>query len=477
MRQIQLILMASHKEKNQSIGNITKSIDPSLSLTLRLAMPVILLNLTFAAMQATDAWIVGKLGSRSLAAITLPSMGIFVIVSFAYSFLGIVTALVGQSYGAGEKNNCGHFAWIGIFSALAIGIVSILLWPLGSVFEIFAGSQYGSLGNLESRYFKISLLALPGVLVTNAIANFYIGTKRPGPVLICSLIGLILNFTITYGLVFGIGPFPHYGFDGAAWGTVFATILECSILFIHFVTAKSNQSLNTRKAPKSLRGIRRLWSSGLPAGIQGAVDILSWGVLVGALISYYGEEALAAGAILMRCMQLTFMPAEGVATVVLTLVANSVGKDSPQQAHAHVKTCFRINSLFMVSSGLILYIFRHQIVSIFTDQPEVISIACGGMLFVSLSQWFDSMNITYLHALQGTGDTKWTSIANVLLSILILGVGGTIAVNYFRDQGSLVIWALALLYITCQGILFWMRWRSEAWFKIRLRKPTPSKPL
>ncbi len=73
--------MSSHKEKPLSNGNITKSVDPSLSTTLRLAMPVILLNLTFAAMQATDAWIVGKLGSRSLAAITLPSMGIFVIVT------------------------------------------------------------------------------------------------------------------------------------------------------------------------------------------------------------------------------------------------------------------------------------------------------------------------------------------------------------------------------------------------------------
>ena len=464
--------MSSHKEKPLRNGNISKSVDPSLSTTLRLAMPVILLNLTFAAMQATDAWIVGKLGIRSLAAITLPSMGIFVIVSFAYSFLGIVTALVGQSHGAGDKKSCGHFAWIGIYSSLAIGIAAILLWPLGSVFEMLAGSQYGSLGNLESRYFKISLLALPGVLVTNAIANFYIGTRRPGPVLKCSVIGLILNFTITYGLVFGVGPFPDYGFDGAAWGTVIATMLECSILFIHFVSAKSNKSLNTRKAPKSLEGIRRLWSSGLPAGIQGAVDILSWGVLVGALISYYGEEALAAGTILMRCMQLTFMPAEGVATVVLALVANSVGNGSHERAHAHVRTCFKINSLFMLSAGIILYVFRHPIVSMFTDQPEVISIACGGMLFVSLSQWFDSMSITYLHALQGTGDTKWTSVANVLLSILVLGLGGTIAVIFFREKGSLVIWALALLYITCQGILFWMRWRSEAWLKIRLRGPT-----
>ncbi|MDG1854357.1 MAG: MATE family efflux transporter [Verrucomicrobiales bacterium] len=464
--------MSSHKEKPLSNGNITKSVDPSLSTTLRLAMPVILLNLTFAAMQATDAWIVGKLGSRSLAAITLPSMGIFVIVSFAYSFLGIVTAFVGQSHGASDKKNCGQFAWIGIYSSLAIAISAILLWPLGSVFEIFAGSEHGSLGNLESRYFKISLLALPGVLVTNAIANFYIGTKRPGPVLICSVIGLILNFTITYGLVLGIGPFPNYGFDGAAWGTVLATMIECSILFIHFISAKSNKAFNTRKAPKSLEGIRRLWATGLPAGIQGAVDILSWGVLVGVLISYYGEEALAAGTILMRCMQLTFMPAEGIATVVLTLVANSVGRGSQDRARAHVRTCFKINSLFMLSSGIILYIFRKPIVSMFTDQPEVISIACGGMLFVSLAQWFDSMNITYLHALQGTGDTKWPSVVNVLLSVLVLGLGGTIAVSFFREKGSLVIWALALFYISCQGILFWMRWRSESWRKIRLRNPT-----
>ena len=125
----------------------------------------------------------------------------------------------------------------------------------------------------------------------------------------------------------------------------------------------------------------------------------------------------------------------------------------------------------MLSAGIVLYVFREPIVSMFTDQPEVISIACGGMLFVSLSQWFDSMNITYLHALQGTGDTKWTSVANVLLSVLILGIGGAIAVSHFREKGPLVIWALALIYIACQGILFWMRWRSEAWLKIRLRKP------
>ena len=70
----------SDHKKNQMLTT------PSYMAVLRLAMPVILLNCTFAGMQATDAWVLGKLGSTELAAITLPSMSIFVIVSFAYSF-------------------------------------------------------------------------------------------------------------------------------------------------------------------------------------------------------------------------------------------------------------------------------------------------------------------------------------------------------------------------------------------------------
>ena len=190
---------------------------PSYMAALRLAMPVILLNCTFAGMQATDAWVLGKIGSTELAAMTLPSMSIFVIVSFAYSFLGIVTALVGQNYGAGKLQLCGHYAWLGIIFAIFVGTLSIALWPIGSIFEFISGNTPQSLGNLESRYFKISLLALPGVLATNAIANYYLGIKKPTIVLLCSLIGLFLNVIITYGLVFGKGPLPEIGFDGATY--------------------------------------------------------------------------------------------------------------------------------------------------------------------------------------------------------------------------------------------------------------------
>ena len=455
-------------KRSDKQSNISHS-PPSYMATLKLAMPIILLNCTFAMMHATDAWVVGKLGGTELAAITFPSISIFVIVSFAYSFLGIATAQIGQSYGAGETNKCGHYAWIGLISAFLIGILSICLWPAGVIFELFAGNQIDSLGNLESRYFKISLLSLPGVLATNAIANYYIGTKKPSVVLICSIIGLILNISFTYWLVFGNSIIPKLGFNGAAWGTVIATTIEFALIFLHFCLSRSNNKMMTNRPPKSLKGMKKLWSTGLPAGTQGAVDALSWGVLIGVLISYYGENALASAAILTRLWQFIFMPAEGVATTLIALVANSIGEGSVKHAKQHAKICFRINSLFMVSSGLILFLFRYPLVSFFTDQSEIISIACSSIIFISIAQWFDAMNVTYLHALQGTGDTKWTSKATIIISIMILGGGGAISVIFFKDLGSSLIWALAMLYSILQGSLFRKRWHSNSWQHLNLR--------
>ena len=441
---------------------------PGIFAILRAATPVILLNLTFVAMQATDAWMIGKLGNRQLAAITPPSMAIFVIISFGYAFLGVVTALVGQNFGLGRHRDCGHYGWLGIYSAMGIGVISLMLWPCGSIFEFLAGSDRGSLGNLQSRYFKVSLLSVAPVLVTNAIASFYFGVRRPVTILMASLIGLVLNAFISYGLIFGAYHFPEWNFDGAAWGTVFAATIECFILLGLFTRSPANRKLGITPLPTSFTGIARLWKVGLPSGVQGAVDVLSWGVLISSLIACYGEEALAAGTILMRCMQCTFLPAEGVATVAVALVAQAIGLGKPEQARTHARNAFRINAVFMVTAGVLFFIFRHPLIGIFTNDPDVTEFAAGAIIFITLAQWFDAMGITYLHALQGAGDTKWSSTANLTISVVVLGGGGILVVTLFREHGPILIWLLAFLYIAMQGLLFRHRWKSGLWRKINL---------
>ena len=193
-------------------------------------------------------------------------------------------------------------------------------------------------------------------------------------------------------------------------------------------------------------------------------------MLISSLIACYGEEALAAGTILMRCMQFTFLPAEGVATIAVALVAQSIGLGKPELARAHARNAFRINAVFMVTAGILFFVFRRQLIGIFTDDPHVTELAAGAIIFITLAQWFDAMSVTYLHALQGAGDTKWSSAANITLSVIVLGAGGILAVTLFKERGPMVIWLLAFLYIAIQGILFRFRWKSGVWRHINLNQ-------
>ena len=170
-------------------------------------------------------------------------------------------------------------------------------------------------------------------------------------------------------------------------------------------------------------------------------------------------------------MQCTFLPAEGVATLTVALVAQDIGLGKPERARKHARNAFRINAVFMVSAGVLFYIFRYPLIGIFTNDPVVTEFAAGAIIFITLAQWFDAMNVTYLHALQGAGDTKWSSTANITLSVIVLVCGGILTVTLFKEKGPVLIWLLAFLYIAMQGILFRRRWQSGVWRKIDLARP------
>jgi MATE family multidrug resistance protein len=432
-----------------------------LGLLLSLGLPVILLNLTIVIMQITDTWMLGQLGSTELAAITTPSMAIFVVVSFGYGLLASVTTTASHSYGNKNYVRCGQLGWLGAFVAAVTGVASLALWPLGSAFALLPGSE-PVLAGYESQYFRVSLIALTPVLITNAIANFYFAIRRTGIVLGAACLGMSLNILFSYALIFGKFGMPECGMQGAAWGTVIASTIQCLFIGVLFVW-RTEARYQTTSPPKTVEGIRKLLNIGLPAGSQAAVDVLSWGVLLSILVGSFGEAHLAAAAVLIRCMQITFLPAEGLATIVVTLVGSSLGRGRPVHASTYVRSAFLIIASYMVACGILFYLFRRPLMEAFSDSTEVVAIGMSSMLFVALAQFFDAVNITYLHALQGGGDTRWPWLANVILSATILLGGGLFVRLVIPGAGSVAIWFLVLVYIAAQGTCFWLRWKSGRW--------------
>ena len=125
--------------------------------------------------------------------------------------------------------------------------------------------------------------------------------------MIGSICGMVANVVCNYALIFGAFGVPKLGFVGAAWGTVAASCLQAIIMLVLMVVWDRKQFCRDT----SKLSWRPITTMGLPAAIQGAIDILSWGVVLTMLIGSFGTAHLAAATILIRCMQISFLPSDG----------------------------------------------------------------------------------------------------------------------------------------------------------------------
>lgn len=219
---------------------------------------------------------------------------------------------------------------------------------------------------------------------------------------------------------------------------------------------------------------------GGPAGLQDAIEWGTLGLLLFALVGRFGDAHLAAASVLMRCLQLALLPADGLGSALMALIANAIGAGHHDRAELLANIGLRIISSYMALVAVGFFLVREPLMQFFSNDPIVIQIGIQCMVCVCLFQLFDALNITFAHTLQGAGDTAWPSMISFILSIFVLLGGGILVINYGAVFASFGIWSLAAILTALQGGAFWLRWNSGKWKSIKLAPttlPLPSTSL
>ncbi len=416
-------------------------------------------------MQFTDAWIAGKLGITELAAITPAAVLVTLLSIFGIEGLTSVTAQVSQSIGKDRPWASGRVTWQGIYCGALFGWLCLIYYPTAeTVFRTIFKNQSETLVQLETQYFQISLFGLMPLMISTAIGNFFTGLGRTRMLMGAALTGVAANLVLSYGLTFGSMGLPALGFAGIAWGTLLATVLQATILLICFIAPPSmRRTFGTGRAGFSKKRSWRLIRVSLPAGLHGCVDFLAWGVVLTWLISFSGEAHLAAQSIMVRCITLSFLPAEGMASALTTLVGKAVGARDYLKARRYARSGFMMIAGWMGLAALFYLLCGEWIVRLFSDDPAVIDAGRTAIVWVAAFQIFDAMNVTYSNALQGAGDIAWPSAVNLTISLVILLGGGLAVVTFLPETASSGVWAVATLYVAAHGLIYARRWRSREW--------------
>ncbi len=457
---------------------------------LQLAWPAGLSMLNGTIMMFVDGMMVARLGPHALSGQFVGGLMTFVPTSLCLGILTVVNTFVSQNLGAGREKRCGQYVWAGLLLTVVFSaLMQFTHFLAGPIFGLFGHAPEVQL--VEGIYFRYMISGMGLFLCGRVLEQFFYGIGRSRVVLVVSTVGNLFNVVANYALIFGKWGFPALGVKGAAIGTLSGSGLMLLMLFGMFLSSKMNDRFASRKAgAMKISECFQIIRIGLPAGVQFCNDILSWSIVTGVLVGFFGTAHLAANTTAVRYISISFMPAVGISIAATALVGRYIGMGRPDLAikRAHVATLTAM--AYMGLCGLVFYIWRYELIDFYIRfNPDVVPssdrqatadqiVKIGGrlMLFAAIFQIFDAIAIIFTGALRGAGDTLWPMVYTMFMSWIFQVGLGVMMVKFLPGLESLGPWLAAGVYIISLSILLAWRFESGAWKKINLlgKEPVPT---
>lgn len=369
-----------------------------------LAVPMILELVMESTFAVVDIYFVGRLGASAVATVGLTESYLVILYSIAMGLATAVTAIIARRIGEKNREIAGKTAIQSIFLAI---LTSIPFAVAGVFFakELLAlmGADQWSIDN-GYRYTQW-MLGGNGIIVLLFVINAIF--RGAGDAAIAMRVLWIANgFNIILDplLIFGWGPVPAFGIEGAAMATTIGrSIGVATQLWILFRGGKHIE-VKLSQLHWDAKIVLQILQTSLGGVGQMIISMTSW-VFLMRILAGVGSEAVAGATIALRVALFTLMPAWGLSNAAATLVGQNLGAGNPERAESSVWKIGLYNMIFLVGVSFIYFFFNRPLVSIFSDDPEVIAIGGEWLRILSYSYFVYGWWMVSIQAFNGSGDT------------------------------------------------------------------------
>ena len=359
--------MASTSNKhsfNLSEGSIQKSL-------IRMTTPMIIGMLMLFTFSLVDTLFISFLGTEALTAISFTFPVTFTIMSLAIG-LGIgASAVVGKYLGRSEYEKAKEASTVINYISLLLAtiVVAICWFFMDSIFNLMGAreSLMPAIREYMNVWFPGSIMVVC-IMTGNSILRACGDTKTPS--ILMAAAGLI-NAILDPILIFGLGPIPALGIQGAAWATVTAWGICYFYLMYILVIQKELVSSSMPSRPVMLSSGREMLRIGVPAAGANMMTPLAAGIMT-AIAAGFGDEAVAAFGVGARL--------EPMATLIVLAMSSSLPPLISQNFGAakidRVEKAYQLSIKFILVWQMLVYALvalgAGVIASTFSDDPKVI---------------------------------------------------------------------------------------------------------
>lgn len=431
-----------------------------------LAVPMILELIMESTFAVVDIYFVGTLGASAVATVGLTETYMFLLYSIAMGLSMAVTAIVARRIGEKEKEQAGISAVQAIFLSVLISL------PFAFAGIFFAKDLLALMGADEwtlqhgYRYMQWMMGGNVVIVLLFVINSIFRGAGDPAIAMRVLWLANGLNIILDPVLIYGLGPFPELGIQGAAIATTIGR--GVAVLTQLWALFNGGKHLRVLRSYLSLNGqiISNIIRTSLGGVGQMIVAMTSW-IFVMRIIAEFGSQAVAGATIALRIMMFTLMPAWGMSNAVATLVGQNLGAQKPDRAERSVWVTGFWNMLFLIGVSVFYFIYSESLVAIFTDDPEVISVGGKWLTIVSYSYFVYGWWMVAVQAFNGAGDTATPTKINLVFFWLIQIPLSYVAAKVLGLGHTGVFWAIFISETSVGLFTLWL-FTKGGWKTVRV---------
>jgi MATE family, multidrug efflux pump len=437
---------------------------PLVRAIILLAVPMVLEMVMESVFAVVDIFFVSRLGDQAIAGVALTESLETLVYTIAIGLSIGVTAIVARRTGEGDRDGAASTT----VQAVILGLVLSVVFGIAGV--AWARTLLGLMGAdaataaIALPYTKVMLGANVVVLLLFLQNAAFRGAGDAAVAMRVLWLANGLNIVLDPCLIFGIGPFPQLGIQGAAIATTIGR--GTGVLFQIYALSRLGGRLDIRARHLKVHAavMLRIVRLSATATLQTFIGMASWIGLI-RLTAVFGSQALAGYAIAIRVILFALLPAWGLSNAASTMVGQGLGAGNPERAERSVWIAAKLNFYFLGVIGLAFLILAPVIVGFFGGTAEASAYAIACLRIVSVGFVAYAYGMVLSAAFNGAG-AVWTPTIINLFCFWLWEIPLAWALAFPLELGPNGIFLAVLVAFTTSAIVSAIVFRRGRWKEV-----------
>ncbi|GIP23645.1 putative transporter YisQ [Paenibacillus sp. J22TS3] len=412
---------------------------------------------------AVDTLMVSRLSDDAVAVVGFSNQLFNALTTLFATVAGGAGILIAQKLGSDREEEARTVSIISLKVTALIGAVLsvILIVVPGPIARVLQMPE--ELVPLARVYISIvgGGMVLTAVMSTLSTAIRNTGNTK-GPMY--TAVGMnIIHIVMNYGFIFGAFGFPQWGLTGVAISTLVSRLIATLVLLFIYVGTFQRQITVSDLRIFDRRLFKEIMQIGWPLGVNMGCWVFSQ-LAIFSFLAMLGTQVLAARTYMNTLESFCFLLGYSVALATQIQIAHLFGGGRTKEAYSAAYRALKIGMPLVMLNALVLLLAGKYLLSLFTSDPEILTIGVSLLWMNLLLQPGKMLNMALGDALNALGDTRF--VMNIsLISMWLIATGCSYLLGVSLGWGVVAIYACMITDEYFRGALSLIRWRGRKYLR------------